>query len=131
MEHRRLLFFRLGSEWYALPREAVTDVVDYVRPRPVDLGAECARGVIAVRGRVVPVHDLAVSMRLTASSPSQILILDHAAGITVDRVGGMATVARRDIALPPADAGPAAAGVVRSDPRLPLLLDPVELLRGL
>jgi chemotaxis signal transduction protein len=129
--HRRLLLFRLGHEWHALPREAVSDVIDYVRPRPVDVGAECARGVIAVRGRMVTIHDLAVSMRLTASAPSRILILHGAAGITVDSVEGIATVAPGDVVPPPPGAGPAAVGLVRCDARRPLLLDPDELLRSL
>ena len=56
---RQLVVFTLGTEQYALPNEQVHEIIRYDEPRSVASRIEWVRGVISLRGRIVPVYDLA------------------------------------------------------------------------
>ena len=62
---RQLVVFTLGTEHYALPIQQVHEIIRYSEPRSVASRADWVRGVISLRGRIVPVYDLAA--RLGAS----------------------------------------------------------------
>jgi purine-binding chemotaxis protein CheW len=102
----RHVVFRVGVERYALPLEAVREVVV---PQPpfarVPRSAEAVRGVMNLRGRVVAVVDLAalIGLEPQALDParSHVLILDggkRAVGLLIGGVIGVEPIA------PPADA---------------------------
>ena len=68
---RQLVVFTLGTEHYALPIQQVHEIIRYSEPRSVASRADWVRGVISLRGRIVPVYDLAARLGVPlASSPS-------------------------------------------------------------
>ena len=82
MSSLRHVVFRVASERYALPLEAVREVV---LPQPpfsrVPRTSEAVHGVLNLRGRVVAVVDLAALVGLPSQplleGAGQVLILDH------------------------------------------------------
>ena len=55
---RQLVVFTLGAEQYALPIQQVHEIIRYTEPRSVASRVSWVRGVISLRGRIVPVYDL-------------------------------------------------------------------------
>lgn len=109
----RQVVFRIGAERFALPLEAVREVV---LPQPpfarVPRASDAVRGVMNLRGRVVAVVDLAALVGLPPQPlderAGQVLVLDpqgrRALGVLIGGVVGVEALA------PPADAP---AGLVR------------------
>jgi purine-binding chemotaxis protein CheW len=94
---RQLVVFTLGSEQYALPIEQVHEIIRYYEPRSVASRIEWVRGVISLRGRIVPVYDLAARLGLTSelSDQTKIVIVEagsETAGVIVDDVEEVLTV---------------------------------------
>jgi len=56
---RQLVVFSLGNEEYALPIADVHEIIRYTEPRSVASSVDWVRGVISLRGKIVPVYDLA------------------------------------------------------------------------
>ncbi|MFT3913313.1 MAG: chemotaxis protein CheW [Anaeromyxobacteraceae bacterium] len=97
----RHVVFRVGAERYALPLEAVREVV---LPQPpfarVPRCPDAVRGAMNLRGRVVAVVDLARLVGLPeqklVAGTSQVLILDHgkrALGLLIGGVVGVEALA--------------------------------------
>lgn len=63
----QLLRFALGSERYALRIDAVREILEVTRTTPLPLMPEFVRGVMNLRGAVVPVIDLAARLGLPAA----------------------------------------------------------------
>jgi purine-binding chemotaxis protein CheW len=134
---RQLVVCSLGQEQYALPIAQVREIVRFAEPRPVAADAAGLRGVIGLRGRLLPVYDLAVRLGLgdAAAEPgpqAKIVVVETAddlAGIVVDDVVEVATVADAQLEqLPGTGANAAAATIAKLGDRLVLLLDPAVLL---
>ena len=94
---RQLVVFTLGAEQYALPIEQVHEIIRYYEPRSVASRIEWVRGVISLRGRIVPVFDLASRLGLTSelSDQTKIVIVEagaETAGVIVDDVEEVLTV---------------------------------------
>lgn len=58
-DHQQYLTFVLGGEMYAIAILSVKEIIDYGNLTVVPMMPECIRGVINLRGAVVPVVDLA------------------------------------------------------------------------
>jgi purine-binding chemotaxis protein CheW len=96
---RQLVVFTLGAEQYALPIEQVHEIIRYEEPRSVASRIEWVRGVISLRGRIVPVYDLASRLRLPSEVTDQAKIViveagSETAGVIVDDVDEVLTVAK-------------------------------------
>ena len=94
---RQLVVFTLGAEQYALPIEQVHEIIRYDEPRSVASPIQWVRGVISLRGRIVPVYDLAARLGLGSelSDQTKIVIVeagDETAGVIVDEVEEVLTV---------------------------------------
>ncbi len=97
----RHVVFRVASERYALPLDAVREVVLPLPPfARVPRASEAVRGVMNLRGRVIAVVDLAVLVGLPAQplaeGAGQVLILDHGRrtlGFLIGDVVGVETLA--------------------------------------
>jgi purine-binding chemotaxis protein CheW len=61
---RQLVIFSLAREEYALPITRVQEIIRYTQPRSVASSAPWIRGVINLRGKIVPVCDLAMRLGL-------------------------------------------------------------------
>ena len=98
---RQLVVFTLGAEQYALPIEQVHEIIRYDEPRSVASPIAWVRGVISLRGRIVPVYDLASRLGLDSeiSETTKIVIVesgDETAGVIVDEVEEVLTVEEAD-----------------------------------
>lgn len=132
---RQLVIFSLGSEEYALPITRVQEIIRYTEPRSVASQTPWIRGVINLRGKIVPVCDLAERLGLTHERPeaAKIVIIETAAGaagVIVDDVDEVLTVSPDQLEdVPTADASYVDA-VARVGDRLAILLNPDGLFAG-
>jgi purine-binding chemotaxis protein CheW len=107
---RQLVVFTLGAEQYALPIQQVHEIIRYSEPRSVASHVDWVRGVISLRGRIVPVYDLAARLGAYSelSEHSKIVIVEsgaETAGVIVDGVEEVLTVGPDQIEeVPGADA---------------------------
>lgn len=138
---KQLVVCSLGEEEYALPIEQVREIVRASAPRPVASDVAWMRGVISLRGQLVPVYDLAARLGFapvaegeTVATGAKIVIVETAeelAGVVVDDVVEVLTVDAAQIEDVPgagATATRGAASILKLGDRLVLLLDPADLL---
>jgi purine-binding chemotaxis protein CheW len=95
-ETQQYLTFLLGGETFALSIQAVKEILQYTDPTSVPMMPDCIRGVINLRGSVVPVMDLAVRFGRPASTVGRktcIVILEIAAEDATHRFGVFADAA--------------------------------------
>src|SRR3954467_9806388 len=88
---RQLVVFSLGEEEYALPITHVQEIIRYTEPRSVASETPWMRGVISLRGKIVPVVDLGVLLGLqrVSGGEGKIVIVesdDRTAGVVVGEV---------------------------------------------
>ncbi len=133
---RQLVIFSLGSEEYALPITRVQEIIRYTEPRMVASRTAWIRGVINLRGKIVPVCDLAerLGLELERSAVAKIVIVETqtgTAGVIVDDVEEVMTVEDSQLEdVPTADAAYVDA-IAKLGDRLAILLTPDGLLAGL
>jgi len=133
---RQLVIFSLGSEEYALPITRVQEIIRYTEPRMVASRTAWIRGVINLRGKIVPVCDLAerLGLFLEPSDVAKIVIVETqtgTAGVIVDDVEEVLTVDDAQLEdVPTADTAYVDA-IAKLDDRLAILLNPDGLLAGL
>lgn len=127
----QVVAFTLGGEEYALPIDQIREVIRYTRPRPVASTDPNVLGVISLRGKIVPISDLAghVSTRATDEQNAKIVIVEPAAdvsaGVIVDDVKEVLTI-EEDAIEPPA--GSRRQTIARLGERLVILLDINDLV---
>lgn len=123
MQQIHLIIFRLEKQAFALPIEAVYQIVEMVSIRPVPRVNPVVEGVINVHGRMVPVIDL---RRLLYNSPTPrelhtpiilTYIKNQMTGLIVDEVLNVSSVFQNEISKP-------------SD-FLPIDVESIPILRGL
>ena len=130
---RQLVVFSLGDEEYALPIADVHEIIRYTEPRSVASSVDWVRGVISLRGKIVPVYDLASRLhcaRQADVAEQKIVIVEAAAqlaGVVVDDVAEVITVDDDQLeSIPSADEA-AIDAIVKLDDRLIVLLSPAGL----
>jgi purine-binding chemotaxis protein CheW len=106
------LTFVLGGEVFAIGILAIKEIIEYTSPVEVPMMPAYVRGVINLRGAVVPVADLSVRFGRPASPVTKrtcIVIVEIAAdgerqdvGLVVDAVNEVLDIPRADIEPPPA-----------------------------
>ena len=126
---RQLVVFTLGDEQYALPIQQVHEIIRYTEPRSVASRENWVRGVISLRGRIIPVYDLAARLAI-ASEPTdrtKIVIVEvgeDTAGVIVDGVEEVLTVEEDQIEDVPGADSPLIDSIAKVDDRLVVLLKP-------
>src|SRR6266481_1298320 len=108
---QQYLTFAVSAEAFAIPISAIREIIEYRAPTDVPMMPGFIRGVINLRGRVVPVIDLAVRFSRAAADVSKrtcIVILElhgqeqqQDMGIVVDAVSAVVEIADSDIEPPP------------------------------
>lgn len=121
-EPKQYLTFMLGGEIYAVGILAVKEIIEYAGLTTVPMMPEAIRGVINLRGAVVPVMDLAARLGRKASEITKrtcIIIVEvaqgqadgqHVIGVMVDAVNAVLEIAAADI-----EPAPAFGARIRSD----------------
>jgi purine-binding chemotaxis protein CheW len=138
-EEAQWVTFRLGQEEYAVPVADVQEILRVPAITPVPASPAFVEGVVNLRGRIVPIIDLAVRLGLPPGQEgrSRRVIVSHAGpsavGLLVDVVTDVLPVMARSVEAAPAflAALPHAAcfhGVARWGDRLLLLLDLARVL---
>ena len=127
----QLVVFSHGGEQYALPIAAVSEIIRHATPRSVASGDPGVRGVIGLRGKIIPILDLADRLGLPPAlgESGKIVILDTdrgQVGVIVDDVDEVVTVADDQLDDVPT-AGDAIDGVAKLEDRLVMLLDATSL----
>ena len=133
---QQLVVFSLGDEEYALPITRVQEIIRYAEPRAVSSELPWIRGVISLRGKIVPVCDLAARLGLVSERPqsAKIVIVDTesgTAGVIVDDVEEVMTVDAAQLDTVPSAGADFIEAVAKIDSRLVVLLNPDGLLAGL
>jgi purine-binding chemotaxis protein CheW len=126
--YRQIVVFTLGEEEYAFPIAHVHEIIRRTEPRSVASPEPWVRGIISLRGRIVPVHDLATRLGVAggASEEWKIVILEvdgEVAGVIVDDVEEVLTVSDEQIESLPAGADGGVDAVVNLGDRLVAMLD--------
>jgi purine-binding chemotaxis protein CheW len=133
---RQLVVFSLGEEEYALPIADVHEIIRYTEPRSVASSVGWIRGVISLRGKIVPVYDLAARLgeARDPDAPSQKIVIVEAggrmAGVIVDDVTEVLTVACDSVEPVPPAAEASIEAIARVADRLIVLLSPAGLFGG-
>lgn len=132
----QLVVFCLDDDRYALPIFCVQEIIRYSPPRDVAAEDPSVRGVISLRGKVIPVYDLAAALgrpQSDADDSASIVIVetgDALSGLVVDTVEEVLTVGAHEIEPAPRDAAAAIDGIVKVDRHLVVLLDQDLLVSG-
>jgi purine-binding chemotaxis protein CheW len=132
---RQLVVFSLGEEEYALPITAVHEIIRYTEPRSVASDDAWVRGVISLRGKIVPVYDLASRLGLPSErkDSAKIVIVETAtdmAGMIVDDVEEVLTVEDEQIEDVPSAGTDTIESIAKIDDRLVILLNPAGIFAG-
>ena len=133
--YRQIVVFTLGEEEYAFPIAHVHEIIRRTQPRSVASPDPWVRGIISLRGRIVPVHDLATRLGVVGGGSEEwkIVILEvdgEVAGVIVDDVEEVLTVSDEQIESLPVGADGAVGGVVNLGDRLVAMLDSSVIFSG-
>ncbi len=126
---QQLVVFSLGSEEYALPIGSVHEIIRFTEPRTVASEAAWIRGVIGLRGKIIPIFDLASRMELEnlGSEPGKIVIVESGngqVGVMVDEVEEVLTVSSDQLEDVPSASSDAIEAIAKIEDRLVILLNP-------
>jgi purine-binding chemotaxis protein CheW len=133
---QQIVVFALSAEEYALPIENVQEIIRYAEPRAVASPEPSIRGVISLRGRIVPVVDLALRLGLVAepADEQKIVIVEldgGTVGVVVDDVEEVLTIDASQLDEIPGANSDAIDAIAKLGDRLVALLNPDRLLGGL
>ena len=104
---QQLVVFSLGNEEYGLPITQVQEIIRYAEPRTIPNAVRSVRGVINLRGKIIPVCDLKQGLGLDGQDGGErkIVIVESSlgtAGLIVDEVDEVLTVDDEQLEEPPA-----------------------------
>src|SRR3954447_21391247 len=132
---QQLVVFSLGSEEYALPIGAVHEIIRYTEPRSVASDVTWIRGVIGLRGKIIPIYHLAsrIGIDVDGAEFGKIVIVETGtgqAGVVVGDVEEVLTVTADQLEdVPTADVETIQA-IAKIGDRLVILLNPEGLFAG-
>ncbi|MEA2222827.1 MAG: purine-binding chemotaxis protein CheW [Solirubrobacteraceae bacterium] len=128
----QLVVFSLGEEEYALPITHVQEIIRYTEPRGVASQTPWVKGVISLRGKIVPVYDLASRLGLTVTAESNKIVMVESgelmAGVIVGDVEEVLTLTNDDLDEVPAAGAACIKAIAKVGDRLVILLDPAGIL---
>jgi len=132
---QQLVVLTLGEEEYALRIQQVQEIIRFAQPRAVASAEPWIRGVISLRGKIVPVLDLGLRLGLSfePGDDQKIVILEAetgTAGVVVDGVEEVLMVDEEQLDDLPGGGGDAIEKVAKIEDRLVMLLDADRLLSG-
>ena len=130
---REYLTFKVGGEDYGIDLLSVTEIRGWSAERPLPNSPSHVRGVINLRGLVIPIYDLRIRLGAPADAPSvsHVVIVVQAAagdfGLLVDSVSDILPVDDSERQPVPSTAVAAAdnflAALVARDERMISLID--------
>ena len=134
----QLVVFALGDEEYGLPITQVQEIIRFSEPRTIPNPHASIRGVINLRGRIIPVCDLKLQLNVgsdeVADESSKIVIVEShsgSAGLIVDGVNEVMTVTEDQLEPEAGSQDGYLNGIAKVDERLIVLLDAPGLIEAL
>jgi purine-binding chemotaxis protein CheW len=134
----QLVVFALGDEEYGLPITQVQEIIRFSQPRSIPNPHASIRGVINLRGRIIPVCDLKLQLDVHAAerpdSACEIVIVESeggSAGLIVDGVSEVMTVTEEQIEAEAGSREGYLNGIAKVGERLIVLLDAPGLVGAL
>jgi purine-binding chemotaxis protein CheW len=132
---QQLVVFSLGDEEYALPITQVQEIIRYTEPRAVASEESWIEGVISLRGKIIPVCNLAGRLGLGTErvDNAKIVIVETAggtAGVTVDEVEEVLTLDEEQLDAVPGAGTECIEAVAKIDDRLVVLLNSDGIFAG-
>ncbi len=129
---RQLVVFTLCGEQYALPIAHVQEIIRYTQPRPVASSDCWVRGVLNLRGKIVPVYDLAARLGVSSevSEQSKIVIIEtgsETTGVIVDEVDEVLTLEEQHFEQAPSADTTLVDSIAKVGERLIVLLAPTTI----
>jgi len=133
VEEDKFLTFSLGDEDYGIEILTVREIVGLLPVTPVPQAPFSVRGVVNLRGQVIPVVDLRLRFGMKAAEDTEetciIVVQFHGMqlGVVVDRVSEVLDIAASDIVAPDTLGSEinteSLLGIGKTDGRVTLLLD--------
>lgn len=131
LEALQFVTFIVENRSFGIPIGSVREIIRWTRVTPLPRQPLHARGVLNLRGAIVPVHDLRARLggELTEATESHVIVIvtvgEQTIGILVDAVSDILAVAPDALMPPPAVSGPglSQALVSTADERLVTILD--------
>jgi len=141
VRRQEFLTFRLGSESYAIDILKVQEIRGWEAPTAIANSPDFIKGVINLRGVIVPILDLRVKFRLSQATYDEftvVIILNVASrvvGVVVDSVSDVLSLPEEAIRAAPEFASSAfdtryITGLATVDEQLLILLDIEKLMTG-
>lgn len=102
-----LLAFRLGEQEYCVDIMSVREIRGWTKATPLPFSPDHVKGVINLRGTVLPVVDLAVRLGMPPVEGDErnviivVAVNGHTAGLLVDAVSDILSIAQSDLQPPP------------------------------
>lgn len=99
--------FLVEERAYEIPIGAVREIIRWSRVTPLPNQPSHARGVLNLRGTIVPVHDLRARLLgvITEATDTHVIVItclgNHTLGILVDAVSDILTVDETELKAPP------------------------------
>jgi purine-binding chemotaxis protein CheW len=136
---REILAFKLGGEDYGIDIRRVQEIRSYDKPTRIANAPDFVKGVINLRGAIVPIIDMRLKLKLAqaAYDPFTVVIVlnlgARVVGMVVDAVSDVVALAPEQLRPVPEPGGLAgehllAIGAV--DGRMLILVDVAKLLSG-
>ncbi|PYM92043.1 MAG: chemotaxis protein CheW [Candidatus Rokuibacteriota bacterium] len=133
------LTFRLGTEEYGLEILKVQEIKAVVSITPVPNTPPCVKGVMNLRGAIIPVLDLRVRLGMAETSYSRftviivVVLAGRVVGLVVDSVCDVLAISADDVEPPPRLSNDHdvlfVAGLAHTGERIVMLLDLEAILQ--
>lgn len=131
----QVVVFRIGRERYALPTTTAREVIAYEQPRRLPGAQSWVEGVLNLRGEIVPICDIMVTLGMDrVEVREQIVVCELATGtigIVVEEVTTVIALRPDTLSRPATLQHPALAGLIKMDDELVVLLDLDAAIRGI
>ena len=107
MTEQELLSFRVGEQEYSVDIMSVREIRGWTRATPLPHASHYVRGVINLRGTVLPIIDLAkrLGIQVAEANERNVIIVVHVhnqtVGLLVDAVSDILSIAQEDLQSPP------------------------------
>lgn len=132
-EENEVLSFRLGKEEYAISILKVQEIRGYEEPTLLPSAPACIKGIMNLRGSIVPIVDMRILFNLGEPTYDQFTVVivlnikNHVIGMVVDSVSDVVTLEPEQVRAAPemgttAD-GDYITGLGTIDERMLILLD--------
>lgn len=128
-----MVLFSLGKEEYGISITQVKEIIHYKSATKIPNTSEYLLGIISLRGKLIPVFELALRLGVAAKKENdrRVLVIETAGreiGLVVDEVAEVIRLQASDIEPPPAvSAREFIRGIGKAEDRLLILLN-VDML---